>query len=292
MRALFSRTAIALLYVISYLPLPVMYFFSNILAILLYDVFRVRRSITITNLTRSFPEKEPREIRAIARRYYQHLADMVFEIIKCLTITEAQIRDRCKLENRELINRYDEEKRSVVAVLGHYGNWEWAALISVLNIRQPTVIVYKPLRNPHFDALFRKVRERFGVQMVPMKEVGRYYVRNRSEHFVTCFVSDQPPRQAEVAYWTTFLNQDTAVHFGAEKLAAKYDHAVVFVSMKKVSRGRYVCNLEEIVAEPTRCAESEITETHVRKLEALIREEPEFWLWSHRRWKRKRPVVA
>jgi len=288
MRTLVSRVAIAFLYGISYLPLPLLYLCSNVVSVLLFDVFRVRRSITITNLTRSFPEKSKREIREIARRYYLHLSDLAFEVIKSLTITSDEIRRRCLIEDLDLLNGFDEDQRGVVAILGHYGNWEWAALASALSVRQPMVVIYKPLGNPVFDSLFRKMRERFGVQMVAMKDVGRHYVRSRDTHFVNCFVADQAPRRAEVAYWTEFLHQDTPIHLGAEKIAVKYDHVAIFVSVRKRSRGHYVVNMENIETKPMECEEYSITERHVRKLEDLIRECPDYWLWSHRRWKRKR----
>ncbi|MEM7263090.1 MAG: lysophospholipid acyltransferase family protein [Planctomycetota bacterium] len=290
MQAIVSRTGIAILYAISWLPMSVLYRASDVLAILLYDVFRIRRGVTLENLRAAFPFRSERENRRIGRRYYRHFSDLVFEVIKCLTISDAEIRRRCRIEDLEILDRNDADQRGVVAVLGHYGNWEWAALSSALSVKQPMVIVYKPLRNPYFDALFRKTRERFGVTMVPMREVGRHYVRSRNEHFVNCFVSDQAPRKSEVAHWTTFLNRDTAVHLGAEKLARKYDHAVVFVRLEKERRGQYVLRMESLVEQPTDTEDREITECHVRRLERQIREAPEFWLWSHRRWKRSRPV--
>lgn len=225
----------------------------------------------------------------LARRYYRHLCDLILEVVKSLTISADEMRRRCPVADREILDGYHDDQRSVVAVLGHYGNWEWAALTSALFIKQSMVVIYKPLSNPYYDRLFARNRSRFGVELVPMKQVGRFYVQNRKRTFVACFVADQAPRRVDQAYWTQFLNQETAVHWGAEKFARKFDHPVIFVTAERERRGYYRMRMERLVEDPTQTREGDITERHVRRLEEKIVSSPELWLWSHRRWKRARP---
>lgn len=288
MHALVYALTLPIVFVVSRLPFWLLYRLSDVLFVLVYHVLRVRRDIVARQLRASFPDRTDRELARTARSYYRYLCDLVLEVVKSLDMSADTMRRRCPVDDRAILDGYDAEGRSVVAVLGHYGNWEWAALTSALFVRQRMVVIYKPLRNPYFDRLFARNRSRFGVELVPMKQVGRFYVENRRECFVACFVADQAPRRTEGVYWTEFLHQDTAVHRGAESLARKFDHPVIFVTPQRVRRGHYRIRMERLVTDPTSTVDGEITERHVRRLEKLIRHSPETWLWSHRRWKRGR----
>ncbi|MCA8961726.1 MAG: lysophospholipid acyltransferase family protein [Planctomycetes bacterium] len=288
MKVWLSRAAIPLLFLLSRLPLWVLYRLSDVTAVVVYDLLRIRRRVTLENLRLAFPEWTESRRRRVARRYYRHLCDVAFEVVKSLTITAEELTRRAPYCDVEFVHEYHRQRHSVIAVLGHYGNWEWACLTAALFFEQPVVVVYKPLENPVFDALFRKSRERFGVEMVAMKEVGRYFARHQDRHAIHCLAADQAPRRAEVAYWTPFFGIETPVHQGVEKLAIRYDQTLLFVRMSMPSRGHYELHAEPIEEHPGRTAPGEITEKHVRLLEAQIRERPELWLWSHRRWKRRR----
>ena len=288
MQFLLSRLLIGCLYFFSILPLWILYRISDGLYLFLFYILQYRRKIVLTNLKNAFPKKDHKELTEISHRFYRHLCDQMIETIKALTISKRQIARRCTVLDPEILNKYARERRSVVAVLGHYGNWEWAALTAAVHFEQQMVVVYKPLINKAFDRMFRNMRTRFGVEVVPTANIARYYVRNKDEVFVNCLVADQSPSRIANAYWTTFLHQDTAFIQGPEKFARKYNHPVVYVSLQKVKRGRYQLHLSDLTDSPRELAPHKITSLHIQALEADIHRAPAYWLWSHRRWKRKR----
>jgi KDO2-lipid IV(A) lauroyltransferase len=182
-----------------------------------------------------------------------------------------------------------EKGKDVVLVLGHYNNWEWADLIAGLVLPQPTVVIYKPLKNKFFDQYLQSIRAKFGVRMLATKKSGDHFRREDREKAAYCFVSDQSPSNPRRAYWTTFLHQDTAVLFGAERYMRLTNAAFVFVDIQRPKRGHYHATLNLIAEDPSSWPENSITEKHIQLLEQQIREKPEFWLWSHKRWKHKKP---
>ena len=171
--------------------------------------------------------------------------------------------------------------------MGHYGNWEWAGNTFSIMKSQQLYVIYHPLSNKHFDKLMYNMRTRFGTKLYAMKDTMREMIRNRNEVNITAFIADQTP-SPEGAYWTTFLNQDTPVFWGTEKIAQKLNYPVIYVTVNRVKRGFYEVNTEYLVMEPKNTKEGEISELHTRKLEKDIIAQPEIWLWSHRRWKYKR----
>lgn len=175
-------------------------------------------------------------------------------------------------------------------VMGHYGNWEWAGNTFALINKQQLYIIYHPLSNKHFDKLMYKMRTRFGNKLYAMKETMKEMVKNRHEVNVTAFIADQTP-SPDNAYWTTFLNQDTPVFWGTEKISQKMNLPIVYTSVKRVKRGYYEIHCELFVEDPKNTTEGQISELHTKRLEKDIIEQPAIWLWSHRRWKHKRPVI-
>ena len=288
MKAVSSYLLIGLLYVLSLLPLWLLYLLSDLLYFVVFHVLKYRRDISMKNLEKSFPKLPQSELEYIQKNFYRHLCDVIVETVKALTMRASMIVRKCEIKDREILDDYLNEGRSVVAILGHYGNWEWAALSSALMFRQRMVVVYKRLSNGAFERLFRKMRTRFGLDVVSMKQVPRFYIKNKNSVFVACYVADQSPSTMRTAYWTEFLNQDTAVQMGPERIAIKYNHPVVFVYLEKVRRGRYVLRMKRLVDQPQECEPYEITEAHVRALEEQILNHPEYWLWTHRRWKKSR----
>jgi len=204
-------------------------------------------------------------------------------------MSDKQLMRRMTINNKALPDRLYNEGRDVVAVLGHYGNWEWTSIMSrYTELRN--VPIYKPLNNKHFDRFMLSLRIRNNCDPVPMSMVVREIIRNRKEKTLAMygFISDQTPARAEIRYRTEFLNQDTPVFLGTEKIASKYDMAVVFINVQKVRRGYYTMTPELLFEHSAGQPEYLITRTHVKRLEEVIREKPEYWLWSHRRWKYKR----
>lgn len=278
-------------WIITLLPLPVLYIFSDFLYLVLYNVAGYRRKVVATNLRNSFPEKTDTELKIIEKKFYRHLADIIIETLKSTHLTKLNQKKRFTYSNLEIINKLREEKRDIIAVLGHYKNWEWPTLLPYY-LKYKTIIIYKPLQNKYFNNFVNNNRSKDGIVLTPTSQVIREIINYRKNNINTLsvFISDQIPAMGDIKYWTTFLNQDTAVFTGAGKIASKYDMAIVFFHVQKVKRGYYNLDIELLFDHAKGLSEEVITEKHVRRLEEIIREKPENWIWSHRRWKHKKPV--
>jgi KDO2-lipid IV(A) lauroyltransferase len=273
------------------LPLPLLYLISDLLYLVLYYFPSYRRKVVALNLKNSFPEKTDDELKTIEKKFYRHLSDLIIETLKLTHMSQKEQKKRFTYSNLEIIDRLREEKRDIIAVLGHYNNWEWPTLLPYY-LKYKTVIIFKPLQNKYFNNFINNQRSKFGIKLTPTSQVIREIVNYRKDKIntVSVFISDQIPAKGDIKYWTTFLNQDTAVFTGAGKIAAKYDMAVVYFHIQKIKRGHYNLDIELLHDHTAGLTENQITETHVRRLEEIIREKPEFWIWSHRRWKHKKPV--
>jgi KDO2-lipid IV(A) lauroyltransferase len=278
-------------WILSLLPFWILYLFSDFVYLVLYYIVSYRRKVVATNLKNSFPEKTDEERKTIEKKFYRHLADLIVEILKLTHMSKKEQIKRFTYTNLEVIDKLREEKRDIIAVLGHYNNWEWPTLLPDY-LKYKTIIIFKPLQNKYFNSFFNNQRSKYGIVLTPtsliIREVIKYKI-NKINTF-SVFISDQIPAKGDIKYWTTFLNQDTAVFTGAGKIAAKYDMAIVFFNIKKIKRGYYNLDIELMYEHTAGLSEEVITETHVRRLEEVIREKPEFWIWSHRRWKHKKPV--
>ena len=278
-------------WVITLLPLKILYLLSDLLYVILYYIVSYRRKVVSENLKNSFPEKTDEERKTIEKKFYHHLADLIIETFKLTHMSTASQKKRFSYTNLEIIDKLREEKRDIIAVLGHYNNWEWPTLLPFY-LKYKTIIIYKPLQNRYFNNFINSHRSKFGIVLTPTSHVIRDIInyKNNNINTISIFISDQIPAKEDIKYWTKFLNQDTAVFTGAGKIAAKYDMAVVFFHVQKVKRGYYNLDIELLYDHTAGLSENLITETHVRRLEEIIREKPEYWIWSHRRWKHKKPV--
>jgi KDO2-lipid IV(A) lauroyltransferase len=278
-------------WIITLLPLPVLYIFSDFLYLVLYYVVSYRRNVVATNLKNSFPEKTDKELKIIEKKFYRHLSDILVETFKSTHMTRANQKKRFTYSNLEIIDKLREEKRDIIAIMGHYNNWEWPTLLPYY-LKYKTIIIYKPLQNKYFNRFINNHRSEHGIVLTPTSQVIREIINCRKNDIntVSVFISDQIPSKGDIKYWTTFLNQDTAVFTGAGKIASKYDMAIVFFHVQKVKRGYYNLNIEPLFDHTEGLSEEVITEKHVRRLEEIIKEKPEYWIWSHRRWKHKKPV--
>ncbi len=289
MSSILFYIALPFLYLISLLPFPIFYLFSDGIYFLLYRIIGYRKKVVFENLKHSFPDKSTEDLKKIEKQFYHYLVDLFLETLKTLTISKKEAIKRCKLTPKA-IALFDElytRNKSCILVMGHYGNWEWAGNSFSLINKQQLYVIYHPLTNRHFDKLMYGMRTRFGSKLYAMKDTMRGMIGNRNEVNATAFIADQTP-SPENAYWTTFLNQDTPIFWGTEKIAQKLNYPVVFVTVNKLKRGYYEANAEMLVSEPKNTEEGEISELHTRKLENDIKSHPEIWLWSHRRWKHKR----
>lgn len=288
MAAIAYYLALPFIYLIAWLPFPLLYLLSDGIRLVVYDLLGYRTAVVRENLRKSFPEKSAAERHAIERAFYRWLCDLMLETLKTLTISAAGVRERVQVEGEEVLRKYHAQGRSVILVMGHWGNWELGgARFASLGLHQ-LYVIYHPLANPYFDRLMHRMRTRLGNRLYAMHEASKGMLRDRDQVTATAFIADQTP-PPERAYWTTFLNQDTPVFLGTEKIARKLGHPIVYVGIRTVGRGRYVMRFEDLVPEPARTADGEISELHTRRLEADIRRDPAHWLWSHRRWKHRRP---
>jgi len=279
------------IWIITWLPLRVLYLISDIFFPVVYYIVGYRKNVVRLNLTRSFPDKTVKERRTIERRYYHFLCDLIVETIHEMHISEKDILRRMTFGNLQDIVEQNALNKSVMIMTAHYGNWEWLLAFSLyLPEKQPSNPIYKRLRNERFDKLFHQLRSRYGAKLIEKKDLLRVMFKFQKEKQVANFwmISDQTPNGKNLHYWTTFLNQDTATVTGTEQLARKFDYPVFYAEINRVKRGYYHCEFIPITLEPTKTAEFEISEQYMRLLEKSIEAHPEFWLWSHRRWKYQR----
>ncbi|MHB8206918.1 lysophospholipid acyltransferase family protein [Mucilaginibacter sp.] len=282
-----SRLGIFFLYLISLLPFWCLYIIADILFVFFYYVTGYRRKVVRENLRNSYPEKTDKDRLIIEKQYFKYLADLVVETIKMITASEKTIRKHMWPTNAELIDNYLTQGKSIIGAVGHYCNWEMAALRFSMIIDERRMIVYKPLTNSEFDGFFLKIRSRFGATLVAMKDTLRTLIKYKNEATFTVLVADQIPVKHEANYFTNFLNQPTAVFLGIEKLSKMTDSVVVFCDVQRVKRGYYSYTFVPLIENAKETALYEITETHVKYLEGMINRHPQYWLWSHRRWKFK-----
>ena len=274
---------------LSILPKKAMYFFADLLFLIGYFLIGYRKKVVDENLRNAFPEKSSTEIRKIAKRFFKHLSDVMIEDVAMLHMSPKRLNQFVSVKDLDLLNDLYKQNKNVMGILGHYGNWE---LLTTIPLHSPYTIltVYKPLKNQFFDRKIYEMRKRFDEVPIPMKQAYKSIARyqNKGEPYIVGMVADQSPPKRGLNFWTTFLNQDTSFFLGAERIARKFNHTVIFPAVKKIKRGSYEIHFELLVDNPKETAETEITEKYVRTLENLILEKPEYWLWSHRRWKHTR----
>jgi KDO2-lipid IV(A) lauroyltransferase len=282
-----SYIGIFFLYLVSLLPFWFLYIISDILFVLIYYVIGYRKKVVRQNLQNAFPEKTIQERHDIERKFYRHFADLMVETIKMISISPAELSRRVIPTNPNIVQQLLDIDRSIIAIAGHYCNWEMAALNVTAVTKKKFMIIYKPLSSTIFNQFFIRTRSRFRGIPVAMKMVLRKMVEYKNEATITVLLGDQTPVKHEATYFTTFLNQPTAVFLGPEKMAKSFNCMVVFYDMRRVKRGYYKYTVVPLIDNATETATYEITRAHVQYLEKVIREEPQYWLWSHRRWKFK-----
>lgn len=289
MKKLLTRTAIFFLKTLGYMPFGLLYRCSDVFFVFACYLVRYRKKTVLENLRNSFPEKSEKEIRRIAVRYYRHFADMIFETLKSFQISEAELAQRFRYINPEVLNELYDQGKSVALLSGHYGNWEWAVALPKY-LKHQVNTIYRTIENETFNDWMRKVRSRFGIFLMPQLISMRTMLRlhKTGQLSVTYFLTDQTALK-DTDYWVTFLNQETPVFPGAEKVSSKFKLAVVFMDIQKVSRGHYEVRFIKLFDDASQTKPYEVTKAHVKFLEDIIRKKPEYWLWSHRRWKHKRP---
>ncbi len=276
----------AFTWIIQLFPLRFHYILSDLIFLFVNYVVRYRRDVVFTNLSNSFPEKSKKQLNRISRKFYRHFCDSFIEMFYFDRISENEIKKRLTLLNIELPEKFLAEGRPVILTLGHYNNWEWNCSWP-LNSKYESYVIYKKFTNKSFDMFYYKMRARFGIVPLERADTYRQLIAdfNNNKPSASAFLIDQTPRKQEIKYWTTFLNQDTPVLTGTEKIARKLDAAVLFCHIRKLKRGYNRLEFS-IIAEHAKDTEQfEITEKATRMIEDIIIQRPELWLWSHNRWK-------
>lgn len=271
--------------VFSIIPFWVLYGISDVLSILLQYVVRYRVNVVYDNLRNAFPEKSEAEIKKVQRQFYKDFCDNFLESIKGYATGTEQLTARYHLLNPEVEVRYFNEGRDIIVAMSHYANWEWGTQVGSSFFRHNVATFYKPMTNKYVDNYLRKLRKRRNMELLSVYEIHRLAHQNDDKPKAYFMVSDQSPGDAKKAYWTKFLNRETACIRGVETYAKLFRIPVVYLDVQKVKRGYYTIRLELLCDNPSETSSGEITELYMRKLEGIVRNKPEDWLWSHRRWK-------
>ena len=275
---------------LSLLPLRLLYVISDCIAFLLHSVVRYRRKVVHRNLVASFPEKSEKEISIIERKFYLFLTDYALETVKLLSMTPGQMKRRLVVENVEMVDDAISRGQNVVLYLGHYCNWEWVSSLPLWFAPGATPAqVYHHLHSKVMDRIFMKIRTRFDANNVEMADIMRRLIEWKREgrETVTGFIADQCPG-LDIHLFVDFLNQETGVYTGPERIAKFLDAEVLFCHLTRPKRGKYRLRFVKITCQPKGEPMFEITRQYFQLLEDNIREAPQYWLWSHRRWKRSK----
>ncbi|MDO6597371.1 lysophospholipid acyltransferase family protein [Oceanihabitans sp. 2_MG-2023] len=282
-----------LLWIISILPFRLLYIISDVLYVLVYYIIGYRKKTVKYNLELVFPDKSEKEIQALSKKFFHHLCDMILESVKSLTVSEAEMIKRFKLIGLEEVHKLENENRNIVLMCAHYANFEWI-FIAQRFIKMKGFGVYKRLNNKYFDRLIKRKRAKYNTTLITTKETISVLMNSikKGEQSISGFVSDQSPKPNKAFHWNDFMGIKVPVHTGAEMLAKKLDTSVVFFGVKKVKRGYYETTFKTIAINAKDYKNYEITDMFLKLVEKQIYEAPEYYLWTHKRWKHKDKVPA
>lgn len=275
-----------LLWMISILPFRVLYFVSDCVYILIYYVIGYRKKTVRNNLALAFPEKSDAERLIIEKKSYHHLCDMFLEMIKSISISPGEMEKRFAFTNFETYKNLETKRKSIALLCAHYASYEWVVSMN-RHITFEGYAIYKRVANKYFDKLVRDIRSKFKAHLITTKETIPQIQRNQEAGIlgVYGFASDQSPKASKAYHWANFMGIHTPVHTGAEMLAKKFDMNVIFLRVQKVKRGYYTATFEELTDDVRSVPNYGITEKFLREVEKQIRAAPEFYLWTHKRWK-------
>ena len=283
-------------YGLSLLPLWVHYLFSDILFVVIAYVLRYRHRVISRNLSIAYPDKSDKELKKLRMQFYRHFCDILVETVKYTSITDKNIMRRMTFKNSEQVAEILNSGQSIALLLGHYGNWEWVSSL-VLWVR-PLVTnntamgqIYHPLENQVINRVVLKTRDRMKSDSVAKNGTLRWIIENKRNGRPTIlgYINDQVPKWENIHHWLTFLNhKDTPVFTGIERIVHSQNQAAVYIDVKRVGRGRYECEFQVITRDPSTMGEFELTDIYFQRMEQTINRAPQYWLWSHNRWKRTR----
>jgi len=281
------------LWIISILPFRILYVVSDILYLMVYYIIGYRKKTVKYNLTLVFPDKSEKEITTLSKKFYHHLCDMILESVKSLTVSEAEMMKRFKFKNIEEIQKLEKENKNIVLMCAHYANFEWI-FIAQKFVNHKGYGVYKRLANKYFDRLIKRKRAKYNTQLITTKETIPVLMESikKGELSISGFVSDQSPKVNKAYHWNDFMGIKVPVHTGAEMLAKRLDSSVVFFGVKKIKRGYYETTFTTLAQNANDYKNYEITDMFLKLVEEQIYSAPEYYLWTHKRWKHKDNVPA
>ena len=271
---------------VAFLPFPILYGISSISAIVLFDVFRYRRTVIDENLKTAFPELDKDEKRKIRRKFYFHFTDLFIESLKNGLMSNSTFKKRFQVKNVELVEQFARENRSIVILAAHQGNWEWTGAIA-LYTKVPVYGIYQKINNPYFDRFIHKTRGKSGMHLVPTFKLRDVLEENQKNQHIGMYglVSDQSPMIKKTKHWHTFFGREVPIHTGAEELARTYGMGIIYLSIRKIRRGYYAASFETFQPQVEGSSNYSIMEAYMQKVELEIKEQPHTYLWTHRRFK-------
>jgi Kdo2-lipid IVA lauroyltransferase/acyltransferase len=268
------------------LPFWMIYLISDGFYLLIYHVLGYRKKIVRGNLSHSFPEKPTQEIISIEKKFYKNLCDSILETIKLYSISEKELARRVQINHAEIPLKFIQEGHIALALTGHFFNWEYHMLYFTSHFKCPVDVVYHKVSSKFFDDLMMSIRTRFGAHLIERNDFQRDFLKKRNLPRMIVLAADQRPTHADIRYWKSFMNRETAFFEGAEKIAKKFEHPVFYSSVEKPKRGHYVLHFKTIGTPPYNATEvHSITDKFVELCEENIKKQPELYLWSHNRWK-------
>ena len=268
-------------------PLPILHLISIFLSFFLRNIVGYRTDIVRKNLKNSFPNKSSKELKIIEKLSYRNFTDVLIENLLLFTISKKNLKKRMRLLNPDVFNSLEKKNKGALLVSAHYNNWEWMALSLALYAKQEVYSVYKHLNNKSFDSVMLKARSRFGAKIEPMVSFPKTILRNKGKATINLVLADQSPHKSKLDFYCNFLNQNTPVFLGPEKLMKAANLKLLFVEVHRVKRGYYEMKIVSL-ADKVLNEKGAATLLHVKHLEQIIKNNPENWLWSHRRWKHSR----
>jgi Kdo2-lipid IVA lauroyltransferase/acyltransferase len=275
---------------LSTLPLAVLYRLAWLMHVLVFRVFRVRRDVVESNLSRSFPDKDRAGITALARQVYRNYTDVAVEMLRSLRMTERELLDRVRFEGDDQLENELRADRPVLVTLAHHCNLEWMLLAACLRFDHPLEAVYRPLSSPGMEAVMTKAYTRFGGRLIDDRSVIKSIMARRAEPRIVTLAADQAPNFKDEIYWTGFLNQETGFFLSPEVIARFTGYPVYFAGMRRDRPGHYTVSFKKIAEPPYKGRERVVMPAYVRAVEEQILAAPADWLWMHRRWKRQRSM--
>ena len=278
-----------ILWFVSILPFRLLYTVSDLLYILMYHVFRYRKQTVKDNLRLVFPEKSDLEIKTITKKFFHHFCDMILESIKSMTISLESMKARYTFKNLDIIKDFEKQNKSIVVMCAHYGRWEWIFILQTYTTHRGYA-VYKRLQNKYFDRLIKSIRARYNSYLITTKETFSVLEDAKKNGILSMngFISDQTPKKEKARHWNEFMGINVPVHTGAEALAKKLEMPVLFFSVERKKRGYYEATFQTLAENPADYKDYEITDKFLKLVETQIHEAPEYYLWTHKRWKHRK----